>query len=510
MIFMSNGAEDNVIHSFSERLALDQAVRSLADASNAFERERRAQELAKQGDKVVQALVRQLDTDHPGLRGGLGLLAQFLDHDAIAPILHHVAADPKRPQAARVTAIMILERYLDEHVDPRLAPDLNTASAIARQNAEEALRLAHDQPLVYFEYAEQLLDEPIEIIQAVIRVISQIENPQKAFLLATIAAYAPEGVIRPILRHLGSLRHPYAYQALSILAHLTPALPQAAARRQMRKLRMAGIQTDNSILRALWSPTAAGGQSILWFIRRSPQADTADLLVVLLHDMIGLIQADVQREIPLSELPFPEPRGYLHHLKVAGAAQTLYLAEITPAQGLALLDDAVTVMQAGEAPWPAELTVYGHWLWATPSYQETTPAWPSLPSPTQSPTDDQYKELLAHHAFAAWGWEIKLDDAFWQGDQAEKTLKEGNPAHQAAIQIILQPDNARLLSQRLQQQALWLTLIQQTDQAALVVAAQNAVTEGNEEHPFVRQFAWRSLLMAAADRATRTVLRLVK
>jgi len=397
MIIMSKGADNNVIHSFGERLALDQAMRGLADAPNTFERERRAHELAEHGDKVIPALLRQLDTDHPGLRGGLGLLAQFLDRETIVPILHRVAADPKRSQAARITAIMILERYLDEDVDPRLAPDINTASAIAQQNAKEALRLAQTQPVVYVEYAEQLLDEPPEIVHAVIRVISQLEDAEKAFLLAAIAAYAPEGVIHPILRHLGSFRYPQAYKALSILAHLTPTTLQAPARRQMRKLRMAGVEVDeNTTLRALWSPTSASGQSMLWFIRHQPPKATADLLIILLHDMAGVLHVDAQPDLPLTELPFPASTGYLHRLKISGAAQPLYLAEIKPAQGLSLLDDALSAMQRENAPWPAELAVYGHWLWANPTFEEVTPSWPSYPLPTTDASASRYEEFFDH------------------------------------------------------------------------------------------------------------------
>ena len=67
-----------VIDSFGERLAVDQAVRALADAANAYELEQAASALAERGDLALAALVRHLDTRNPKLRGGLGLLAGFL------------------------------------------------------------------------------------------------------------------------------------------------------------------------------------------------------------------------------------------------------------------------------------------------------------------------------------------------------------------------------------------------------------------------------------------------
>ncbi|NOZ72858.1 MAG: hypothetical protein GXP38_13270 [Chloroflexi bacterium] len=72
------------------------------------------------------------------------------------------------------------------------------------------------------------------------------------------------------------------------------------------------------------------------------------------------------------------------------------------------------------------------------------------------------------------------------------------------------PDSIEILSRRLRRQILWLILVQQPEVAALAMAAQDALHQRQSEHPFVKQFAWRSLLMTAADRATRTVLRLIK
>ncbi|NOZ48431.1 MAG: hypothetical protein GXP37_00085 [Chloroflexi bacterium] len=508
---MSDDADDKVIHSFGERLAIDQALRALADAPTGYERERRARALAEQGMAILPAFLRQLDTENAEMRGGLGILAQYLNRSTISAALRRVAADNKRTPVARVNAITLLERYLDEDVDARLAPDVQTASVIARQNAEEALRMAQTQPHVYLEYAEQLLDEPAEIVHAVIRVISQIENPQKAFLLAAIAAQAPESMVYPILHHLGGLRHAFAYAALSMLAHLLPVATQPLARRQMRKLRMAGVEIDESAtLRALWSPIAAGGQSMLWFIRHQPHAASADLLIFLVHHVAGILHVDASAGVAVSDLPYPANTGYEHHVQVSGAMAALHLAEITPAQGLALLAQALHPLPDVDAPWPEELAVYGHWLWGLPAYEDVDPQWPAMPAPAPSVTMADVETLFAHPAFSAWAWTLDWDEGTWQGFSPHDALQQGSSAHQAAIQLLLQPDVIDTLQARLQQQALWLSLVDQIDLAAITLAAVQALAEGQTDHPFVVYFAWRSVLSAAADRATRSVFRLIK
>ena len=174
--------DDKIISSFSERLALDKAVRALADAPTAFELEKRARALAEQGQAVLKPMLRQLGTRDAQLRGGLGLMAQHMDPMLIVPALRRIVRDTRRPDNARLTAAMILERYLDVTLDPALTQTLPDSSNIARQSAEEALTLAETEPLVVVEYAEQLLEESDEVIETVIDVLLGMDEPRRAGL----------------------------------------------------------------------------------------------------------------------------------------------------------------------------------------------------------------------------------------------------------------------------------------------------------------------------------------
>lgn len=507
---------DKVIHSFADRLALDQAVQALADAPNSFEMERRARELARQGDAALNSLVRYLDTPNPTLRGGLGLLAKHIGPDRAIPALARAAADPRRSPEARYTAVMILERYLDHAIDHGRLPPLPDPGQIARRSAEQALALAEDSPLVLVEYATQLLAEPPEVISAVIDVLGSLESPQRARLLMAIASYAPAALAERTLPHLHAIRHPAALESLRILRHLAPPGFQPACDRQARKLQLAGVRAQASPpARCLWSPTTAQGHSQVWIIHRendaaedSNRGDFAGLLALGLHDGLGITHAEAAPHLPLDGLPMPAPRGYVHRLRIPNSPQVARLAEIDPVLGLALVNRAVAAQRAKDAAWPPELVGFAAWLWGAEMVASVAPAWPALPAPAPDAHPSAFVELLRHPAFSAWAWEVSDLPSLLAHQREGPHIREGNAAHRAVARRLVADENARLLSQRLEQQAYWLTLTGDGATAALTLAALAAIQSGQAEHPFVWALSFRSLLTAAADRAAQQALRI--
>ena len=503
------GSGDNVIRSFNERLAVEQGVRALGAAPNAYELERRARELSAQGDAALAALLRQLDTDNPTLRGGLGLLAQHLDHTLVSLALRQAAADPRRPAAARLTAVMILERYLEETIDPNLARILPEPADVARQSAEEALMLAASSPLVPVEYAHQLLDEPPEVVNAVLDVVAGLETHQRALLLHAIACYGGEDVVGRILPWLGGIRHPLALESLRTLRHLVGDDMRPLAERQTRKLQMAGVRSEiRPPTRTLWTPLSAQGQSLLWFL--CPREETqADLLILVVHDRLGIVHVNAEPSVLLSGLPMPAPRGHVHRLRLPGSHQVVRLLELELTLGMALVGEAVAAGRNLEIPWPAELVIFGSWLWGGESTGgEAAAAWPLLPEPDEQAPAAAFEELLRHLAFASWAWELPDFPQLLSLSPAGVHLEQGGPAHQQVARRLARGEAAHLLASRLALQARWLCLAHDRETAALALAARQALTSGQVEHPFVQALAWRSLLTAAADRAAQQALRI--
>ena len=506
------GSGDNVIRTFNERLAVEQGVRALGAAPNAYELERRARELSAQGDAALAALLRQLDTDNPTLRGGLGLLAQHLDHSLVSLALRQAAADPRRPAAARLTAVMILERYLEETIDSNLARMLPEPADVARQSAEEALMLAASSPLVPVEYAHQLLDEPPEVVHAVLDVVASLETHQRARLLHAIACYGAEDVVGRILPWLGGIRHPLALESLRTLRHLVAEDLQPPAERQMRKLQMAGVRSEiRPPTRALWSPLSAQGQSLLWFL--CPREETqADLLILVVHDRLGIVHVDAEPSVLISGLPMPAPRGHVHRLRLPGSHQVVRLLELELALGMTLVGEALATARTLDIPWPAELVVFGSWLWGGEGAAEAAAggeaAWPFLPEPDEQAPDTAFEELLRHLAFASWTWDLPDFPQLLSLSPAGVHLEPGGPAHQQVARRLARGEAAHLLAARLALQARWLCLAQDQETAALALAARQALISGQVDHPFVQALAWRSLLTAAADRAAQQALRI--
>ncbi len=502
-------SDEKIISGFGERLALENDVRALADASNVFELERRARELAHQGDKVLNALLRQLDTHDAQMRGGLGLTAQYMDPMLIIPALRRVVADGRRSNNARLTAAMILQRYLDVELDPTLAQALPDSGEVARQSATEALTLAENEPLVMVEYAEQLLEESDEVIGTVIDVLMRMEDPRRASLLMVIASYAGSAVVAHILPTLGAIRHPHSLYALLVLSHLVEPALRPAVERQVRKLQLAGVRPEaTTSLRVLWSPVNAQGQSLLQVILYHPQSESADFLALVLHDDMGIIHAEARMQIDPAELPQPAPKGYVHGIHTAGSHYVLRMLELDPEQGRDLLDTAVAQLREQDIPWPGELLVYGHWLWGDKIRKRPAAVSHELPAPASSDHDSDFQDLLKHRVFASWAWDVPDLQHLLQSEDAAFALEKGSDAHQTISERLVARE-AENLARRLEQQALWLTLANDTDAAALVLSARDAVLDAQVDHPFIQALAWRSLLTAVADQATRRSLRLL-
>jgi len=497
-------SEDKIVRGFGERLALEEAVQALAQAPNAFELERRARDLAMQGDAIIPVLVRHLDTDNPTLRGGLALIARHLDRDAIVPALRRVAADPRRSTAARLTAVMILERYLGETVDPALIGRLPEAREVARQSAHEALHLAETMPLVLVEYAAQLLGEPPAIVRQVLTVLSEDDDPRMASLLGVIAAYAEPTTAAGLIQTLSTRRTPTAFLALATLQALLAPELQPLVERSLRKLQLAGVRVpERPPLRALWSPLLdAEGRNLLWFIRPHG-TDQAVMLLLVCHDRLGILEAEGNPAVALDDVPPPAPRGSVHRLALSGNPHPLLLAEIDPHVGLYLLDEALARMRARQARWPGEVVVFGPWLWDGARRPAVV-----LPEPPTAPVvpAETFTALFRHPAFVGWTWEVPDVARLTGSDSADGALAENGPAHRTVAQRLVEPETAALLAARLLRQAQWLLLTGDAATAGIAMAARDGVLSHHPDHPFVRTLAWRSLLAAVTDRAAEQAL----
>jgi len=502
-----NANDSHIIHNFGDRLAIDRAVKNLTKARNAYEQDKQAQELAAKGQPALKALLRNLNASDPTLRGGLGRLAKYLDPAIAIPALRLAAMDETRDDAARLTAVMILERYLDQEIDPAMAQRIPASYDVARESGEEAIAIAETDPMVLVEYAEQLLEEPPEIVHAVLQVIMDMETPQRAPLLMAIAAYGDASLQKIIVQALGGIRHTLAIHSLQTLWRLVTPELQPLVRRQIRKLQLAGVSNAPSgNLRALWSPVNALGYSFLWIIHVPENSSQGDLLILILHDQRGIVNAVAHPDLDLDDLPLPAPRGATHKLPMIDSPHRALAVEINPMLGLELLAEMLSIMEAEHYPWPGEIVVFGRWLWAGRPLGESEITWSRLPKPAANLDETAAQALLDHPAFAGWVWTLPELQRLLAAN-AKTALSKGGALHQQVIDILLNDENRALLSQRLWRQSQWLTLVKDRKPAAQTLAVRKAVEAGDSEHPFIKMLAWRSLLTAAADRAMLNALK---
>ena len=90
-----------VLTGLMERRAVEAAFAMLADAASAEEIIHQADEIAGHGSAALPVLLARLDTDDPGLRGGLAQVALRLDRELIVPALRGVARSRDRSDRAR-------------------------------------------------------------------------------------------------------------------------------------------------------------------------------------------------------------------------------------------------------------------------------------------------------------------------------------------------------------------------------------------------------------------------
>jgi len=173
--------------------------------------------------------------------------------------------------------------------------------------------------------------------------------------------------------------------------------------------------------------------------------------------------------------------------------------------GLNMLDESLTLLAQNDQPWPGEIVVFGHWLWAGDMTPTPEFAWPRLPAAAEC-NEESARELLDHPAFAGWAWNLP-DLTILLGSKDAPALEKDGALHQRVAAMLVDANNGPALSKRLLQQARWLTLSKERDLAAQTLAVRQAVEQGQADHPFISILAWRSLLTAAADRAMRHALK---
>lgn len=443
-------------------------------------------------ERLAAAILRRLGDPNSQLRGGLGHLATLLPPEIIVPALRDLAGNRQKSPIERMTAVLILERYLGETVPAALTADLAGNDDIAMQSLLEAVEEGRKNRHVLLEYVTQMQEHGIDVAFMVMGLMQQLAPDDQVELLRLIAQDRRPQVARSALERLISLatHHDRALAALHALAFtLAPALVEPA-QRALRKLQFTGRRyTPPSAdgWRALLGPTDAGGYFTLWIVQMPTHPATADgvLIGFTLALQHGIIECSGVASMEASQLPPVRREG---DLVVVGEGDEprVTMLETPLSVGRWLVQQALAAhWRLAEPPdLPGEYKLYNDLIWqfAPPHLpEELSYIFAELPNsgleqPDLPALHEAVDALVGHPLLRAWvGWAASV----WMMLETRPGAASATQI-QALIAFILRefdalPQRAQLLDNMtvaLRTQALWFALHGEADNArrALLLA----------------------------------------
>ena len=306
-----------VLTGLMERRALEAAFAALAGATSVEEVARRADAIAGYGSTALPGLLARLDTDDPALRGGLAQVARRLDREAVVAALRDVARSHNRSDRARLSALTILDRYLDEPIDDSLMAGLQDSDSVALRSLNELIAAMTEDETAVIEYLVQLATQPPEVLGIILNAVPRLpSHPYLVTLLRMIAQGESPSEARTAIEQLGRLRMPEALSALEALTMTLPPAFSALAERSARKLRLSGVRGaepqfdgEAATWRTLISPVDGAGVQVVWFIRRAAEQDAGTLLTVITRDPEGIAACFGSDKVSVERLPPDQPLG---------------------------------------------------------------------------------------------------------------------------------------------------------------------------------------------------------
>lgn len=495
-------SDSKVLTGFLERRALAAAFAELATLTDPSQVAARADEIAAHGPAAIAALLTALDTEDAQLRGNLGQVVKRLDRDAVIAALRGVARGPGYDDRARVTALTLLERFLDVPVDETLLAGLQNPDAVAQQSLRELILAMDREPAAILEYLSQLAQQPPDVAQMVLDAVPLMPpNPHLVSLLRMLAQGENRAWAHEAIAQLGRLRMPEARAALTTLAACLPPALAALAERGARKLMLSGVRevdtpsAEGVTWRALVSPVDGFGTQLIWFVRQDADQETGTLLAVLCGDPEGIVGSSGLASAPQTALPPVQPLGSIYYHQPAAGWSSIPLLETPWAVGRETVQRALARHWAAGTVPPVEFRWLNPLIWApkVPDVAVVNPA-PGAHTPAE------IAALLDHPAFSGWLWHNEAVSA------ASRRLGWRPNAASRAEQITrlattqLGPDVRASYQRRLTAMAQWLALAGQSEAATLAASAAAHLAEASPaQSPFIRRLIGAGLDAAAIN-----------
>lgn len=491
-----------IITTFQDRLALETAVKSLADTTTAAEIRQRAAEIAaKFGDRAIPALIGHLNTTHPQMRGGLGMLAAMLDYEKTTAALRAAARNRALDDQARLTAITILDRYLNIAPDEDMYQGMGAPEEAALRSLREALADQESDPLVLVEYFRQLELQPLDVQLTMARAARRLEAAEAVPMLRMFAQSPTHLIAQESLQALGALGTPAAAGALqSLIPTLRPDL-RSMAERSLQKLRLRGaavpaLRPPAEGFRCLATPPDSGGGQYLVFILPTDGDRPSLTLRLGVNPTDGLVDAVANAADRAADLPEPLPVGALH-TPLLELGHPLWL-EAPYDYGRRRVQACLMVSLESSRPLPHAYRFlnWALWQWTAPAAGVV-----SLEVLPAGKTKSGLRDLLHYPALS--GWYLNTPHVYKLADQLLGEAERVTP--QRFERVVAQLLIAELAAGSLDLTALaealaalqeWLILAGRRDLALQAQAAIRGLPDSPEAHPLLLHMANLGLRIA--------------
>jgi len=513
----------NVITTLRDRWSLEQEIQAMLGLRSESEFSAQAQRLATSGEQVIPVLLSQLDQADGRFVGVLGTVASlYPDRQEIINKLTQAAESRARPDRGRVSAILILERFLEQDVDPYLFDTLNDPSFMAVESIREMIREGEREPRAWIEYTRSLVEQPPEMVWDVMETLLEIGGERAVPALCLLAQEDAETVGEAALHTLGRLSGPTAAQGLQSILPLLPPDRQALARRSLLKLQLKQVQVDERLdphgcWRTLVGPPDGHGDQVVWFFHTPDEQGRTRFLGLSVHELDGIRQAyghhDVLSAMGPDAVPEPLPVGHVHRVLLPGSPDgasvgaRLLMLETDFEYGRRLVRDAQERSLAAGQSLPIEYRLMGPWLWHYRESATETRVEPAVFESIAAPSASLEASvgLLYHAAFRGW-----FADGEWLLRPAAVLLGRLPRARVSRLgevgllpgeldgltRTYFEPPMVERLQGRLRGMAEWLARADEGHTAALAWAAAQALSDvPPERHPFARAMVELGLQM---------------
>jgi hypothetical protein len=526
-------SESKVLTGLMERRALEADFRGLAALADPEQQAQRAAEIAGHGPVALAVLVSLLNTEEPQQRGALGQVAVLLEREQVIAALRVTARTGE--QAARVSALILLERYFGVQPDDSAIAGLGDPAIVALQSLRELVAAMDEEPLSILAYLIQLGQQPPDVPHMILAAVPQAgSSPHLITLLRMLAQDQDQALARAALDQLGRTRSGAAARALmSLAATLPPPLAVLADRCRVKAMMSGGprhgpvtcapFDAPDRRWRVLLSAPGGAGSQIVTFFGSAEEAQNQDddnriVITVTLDDAQGVKDAygSLAESVPyLSEAVKPRT---VYGIQIGDTLA--WFAETSLRTGRQVLREALALNWARHVAPPLPYRLFNSLIWladeaeAAESDGPVEPETPGEAGAGEAIDMAALAALLQHPALADWHWPVgKSSLRAARSVVAEERRGAGRAPRGELITRIAQtefaPQAKERYAKRLQKMSAWLALAGSPDAATGARAAAAELLQGAaEESLFVRWLIARGIDAVSNDASKKTNRRL--